>query len=184
MNNIVNQLFNYNKDNNTQNNDYPKNGRVDISGKPKKGDYIPLYKSDQNPIKNINNQYLTPTYEETREQRLFFSKENIENLQKLLKYHVWVQSGKKHVIGNQDIDQLLVIMKSMYLQFGTNNAADAIKQVKRLNAFVLEYSVPNILSNIEMNTTYKKAVSSIPQPMELPKYISSAGTRTNPNIIY
>ena len=59
-----------------------------------------------------------------------------------------------------------------------------MKQVKRLNAFVIDYSVPNILGNIEMNRVYKKTVSNLPKPMELPKYISSAGTRTNPNYIY
>ena len=61
---------------------------------------------------------------------------------------------------------------------------DVIKQVKRLNAFVLEYSVSNILSNIEMHKVYKKNVSKLPKPMDLPKYISSAGTRTNPNYFY
>ena len=44
--------------------------------------------------------------------------------------------------------------------------------------------VPNILLNIEQNSAYKKSVSNLPKPLELPKYISSAGTRTNPNIIY
>lgn len=182
MDNIVNQLYNYNRPKET--NETLTNGRVDISGSYVKGSHIPLYQSNNSALKNINNQYLSHTYNETKEQRLFFSKENIENLQKLLQYHVWIQSGKKHVIGNQDIDQLLVIMKSIYLQYGTNYEPDAIRQVKRLNSFVLDYSVPNILSNIEMNSTYKKAVSNIPRPMELPKYISSAGTRTNPNIIY
>tara|TARA_B100000925_G_scaffold148817_1_gene111729 strand:+ start:1088 stop:1633 length:546 start_codon:yes stop_codon:yes gene_type:complete len=181
MNNIVNQLYNYQNSNQKINN--TNNGRIDISGNYQKNSYIPMYPSNNN-LKSVNNQYIKHSYDETIEQKYFFSKENIENLQKLLKYHVWVQSGKKHIIGNQDIDQLLVIMKSIYLQYGTNYAPDAIKQVKRLNAFVLDYSVPNILSNIEMNSTYKKSVSNLPKPMELPKYISSAGTRTNPNIIY
>ena len=76
-------------------------------------------------------------------------------------------------------------MKFIYLQYGQNNETDLKKQqIKRLNAFVLEYAVPNILLNIEQNSAYKKSVSNLLKPLELPKYISSAGTRTNPNIIY
>ena len=75
-------------------------------------------------------------------------------------------------------------MKSIYLQHGQNNPSNIKEQVKRLNAFVLEYSVSNILLNIEQHAVYKKNVSNLPKPMDLPKYISSAGTRTNPNIVY
>ena len=75
-------------------------------------------------------------------------------------------------------------MKSIYLQYSSNYNPDLVKQVKRLNAFVIDYAVPNILSNIEMNRQYKKDVTRLPKPIELPKYISSAGTRTNPNFIY
>ena len=46
----------------------------------------------------------------------------------------------------------------------------------------VEYS--NILANIEQHKYYKKTVSKIAKPMDLPKYISSAGTRTNPNFIF
>lgn len=115
---------------------------------------------------------------------IFFSKVNIEHIQKLLKYHVYLQSGKTHIIGVQDHNQLIIIMKSIYLQNGQNNPNNIKEQVKRLNAFVLEYSVPNILLNIEQHKVYKKNVSNLPKPMDLPKYISSAGTRTNPNIVY
>ena len=75
-------------------------------------------------------------------------------------------------------------MKSIYLQYGSNTEKNLLAQIKRLNAFVLDYSVKNILSNIEQYKYYKKTVSKIAKPMELPKYISSAGTRTNPNFIF
>ena len=54
----------------------------------------------------------------------------------------------------------------------------------RLNGFVLDYAIPNILINIEQHLYYRKDVSKIPKPLEHPKYISTAGTRTNPNYIY
>jgi hypothetical protein len=161
-----------------------KNGRVDISGKYEKHSTIPLFSEENNGIQEYNVDSLSHTYEGTPVQYLFFSKVNISHLQKLMKYHVYLQSGKRHVINTQDSNQLIIVMKSIYLQNGQNSPNNIKQQVKRLNAFVLEYAVPNILLNIEQHKVYKKNVSSLPKPMELPKYISSAGTRTNPNIVY
>ncbi len=183
MDNIINQLYQYQRD--KQNVEHSlKNGRVDISGKYNKKDMIPLFNEDMRILKETNTELLSHTYDETLEQKYFFSRQNINNLQNLIKYHVYHQSGKKHIISNQDVDQLLIIMKSIYLQHSSNYNPDLVKQVKRLNAFVIDYAVPNILSNIEMNRQYKKDVTRLPKPIELPKYISSAGTRTNPNFIY
>lgn len=75
-------------------------------------------------------------------------------------------------------------MKSIYLQYSKNQEKNIINQIKKLNALVLDYCIPNILSNIEQHIHYKKTVSSLPKPIEHPKYVSSAGTRTNPNFIY
>ena len=75
-------------------------------------------------------------------------------------------------------------MKSIYLQYGKNLKTNIQGQVKNLNILVLDYCVPNIISNIELYLGYKKSVSMLPKPLELPKYISDAGTRTNSNFIY
>ena len=37
--------------------------------------------------------------------------------------------------------------------------------------------IPNILSNVELYIGYKKHVSKLPQPLEHPKYLSSAGMK-------
>jgi hypothetical protein len=183
MDNIIKNLHNYQKKKQGSINSM-KNGRVDISGKYENNHRMPLFSEETNGIEEYNTHSIAHAYEGTRSQFAFFSKINITHLQKLLKYHVWLQSDKKHLIGYQDPNQLIIIMKSIYLQYGQNNEVDIRKQTKRLNAFVLEYAVPNILLNIEQNKAYKKSVSNLPKPMDLPKYISSAGTRTNPNIIY
>jgi hypothetical protein len=179
MSSVVNNLFQYQKKKqNTMTN--MTNGRVDITGKYEKGMAIPLFAESDTGINGCNLNSISYMFESTGTQQLFFSKVNIEHLQKLLKYHVWLQSGKSHVIGNQDHNQLSIIMKSVYLQYGQNNSVNLNKQIKRLNAFVLEYSIPNILLNIEQHRVYKKHVSTLPKPMDLPTYISTAGTRTNP----
>lgn len=122
-------------------------------------------------------------YEPNKVQSFFFSNYNIEKLQKLIRYNVYIQSKKKHIIGKQDTTSLKIIMKSIYLQYGKNQNQDINNQINELNTLVLDYSIPNILSNIEMYLTYKKDVSKLPEPIELPVYISIAGTRTNNNLI-
>ena len=57
-------------------------------------------------------------YEPNKVQSLFFSNYNIEKLQKLIRYNVYIQSKKKHIIGKQDTTSLKIIMKSIYLQYG------------------------------------------------------------------
>jgi len=74
-------------------------------------------------------------------------------------------------------------MKSIYLQFGKNLKTDITDQVKVLNSYVLDYSIPNIIANIEQYIGYKKHVSTMPTPLEHPVYTSKAGTRTNPDFI-
>lgn len=160
------------------------NGRVDITGNYNKNDKMNLFTEKNNGIRECNTQSLSHMYEGTNLQNAFFSKKNINEIQKLLKYHVSKQTEGRHIIGNQDVNQLLIIMKSIYLQHGHNTNSNVDKQVRRLNAFLLEYSVKNIILNIEQYNTYKRNVSTLPKPLPLPKYISAAGTRTNPNTIY
>lgn len=183
MNKIVNGLFNYQKHRKNVENDL-KNGRIDITGKYEKNSKLPLYLENDDGIKKFNTYNLSHTLEGTSVQYLFFSKKNIGYLQKLLRYHVWLQSNKKYNIAHQDVNELQIIMKSIYLQYSKNQEKNIVNQIKKLNALVLDYAIPNILSNIEQHINYKKTVSSLPKPIELPKYISSAGTRTNPNFIY
>jgi hypothetical protein len=183
MSMAVNKLFEYQRSKQNSINDI-KNGRIDITGKYEQNSKMPLFSESSEGIGDYNLETLAHSYEGNTLQYMFFSKENIDHLQKLLQYHVYIQSKKQHVIARQDHNQLLIIMKSTYLQQGQNNPDKIKSQVKRLNAFVLEYAIPNILLNIEQNRVYKKNVSKLPEPMKLPIYISNAGTRTKPNIVY
>ena len=48
---------------------------------------------------------------------MFFSNLNIKSIQEQLRYQVWLKSDKKYVIGYQDQHQLLIVMRSIYLQY-------------------------------------------------------------------
>jgi len=183
MSAAVNKLLEYQRGKQNSINDI-KNGRIDITQKYEQHSKMPLFSESSDGVNDYNLETLAHSYEGNPLQFMFFSKENIDHLQKLLRYHVYIQSDKKHIISKQDHNQLLIIMKSIYLQHGQNNPDNIKSQVKRLNAFILEYAIPNILLNIEQNKVYKQNVSKLPEPMSLPVYISNAGTRTNPNTVY
>lgn len=85
---------------------------------------------------------------------LYFSNENIQEIQKLIKYNVYTIG--KHKIDNQNIDELLVIMRSIYLEYSNipNNQKDYTLELARLNEIVIERAIRIILSSISQQKKY------------------------------
>lgn len=90
----------------------------------------------------------------------FFSRQNIESIQITLRHQVWLRSNKKHVIGNQSVGELKVIMRSIYLQNALNNDTHILDQVRELNKLVLEYATNQILTQLEQYVEYTRRISS------------------------
>ena len=109
---------------------------------------------------------------------LYFSKENIERLQTLMRYQVWLRSGQKHIIDKQSTLQLEIIMRSIYLQYSKNLDIHLKEQINELNQYVLDYAIDRILSGIEQYLGYKKDISTLPTVMDHPEYMSSAGEKS------
>ena len=101
----------------------------------------------------------------------------------MIRYQVYIQTNKKHIIGRQSDLQLKIIMRSMYLQYGKNLQNDIKTQVQQLNTMVVKYSVPKIISGVKQYLAYKRDVSTLPVPMDRPKNLSSAGSKVlQPNL--
>ena len=127
------------------------------------------------------NRGATSVYEVNELQIRYFSGKNIEYLQREIRIRVYGRA--KYVIQDQDVNELQIVMKSVYFQYGKNLREKVNEQMDTLNEIVLNYCVNNIISNIELYMTYKKNVSYTPVPLELPKYISSSGLKTKKNFI-
>jgi hypothetical protein len=167
--------------------DRTNNGRVDIvSNRVTKTviKYSSLYEETDSGNKLFKTEAVKNVLASNQLQELFFSEQNIDIIQKLLAYHVKLQSNGKHHIGRQSDNELKIIMKSIYLQYGKNLDSSIQTQVKELNAYVLDYCIPLILSNIEQYIIFKKDVSTLPVPLDNPKYTSASGTRTAPDYIF
>jgi hypothetical protein len=129
-------------------------------------------------------------YGETLLTFLFFSKDNINNLQNLIKYLVFKNINQ--VISNQSDTELMIVMRSMFLSFSEHPALidDTMPQaqkialmkqytleVDRLNQLVLNDVVPRIVSGVQQYVDYLHDASSPRTLMEKPKSDSRAGTR-------
>lgn len=108
---------------------------------------------------------------------LFFSKHNISILQNGIRYSVFKKTNDLKIIGNQSEHELLIIMRSIYLQYCKHRQYNIVEQVKDLNSKVINYAVPNVLVELNQYIAYKKDASSLPIPLEHAKYVSSAGTK-------
>jgi len=111
----------------------------------------------------------------------FFTRTNAERLQREIKKEVYRISGpKKYIIDDQDVDELKMIMRAMYLQYAKNNTFDIQGQMNELNKLVVDWAVPRIMSEIEAYNYYLNDISHLPVPLEKPLNMSSAGTKSLP----
>jgi hypothetical protein len=110
---------------------------------------------------------------------LFFSKENVQNIQNQIKYQVYKK--KKIVIDEQSETDILTIMRGIYLEHSKNRKTDYKKQIKELNDLVLEYILTgpnNIFSRIDERIAYLRDISVPYTVMAPPQDVNIRGTKT------
>lgn len=124
--------------------------------------------------------------------KLFFSKTNIDALQKGISNRVFNQTNGRYNIGNQSETELKIIMRSIYfdslrggipmlddIQTMIDPSCDTVlERVKNLNKKVLDWAVPHIVTNIQQFEKYKRDISFMPNPMDRPSFVSSAGSKS------
>lgn len=116
--------------------------------------------------------------EKTPLSRMFFSRKNVDYLQYMMKKLVHKETG--HIIGRQSDEELLIIMRSIYLQHSKNLPHDLSRQVAELNYRVLKYSVyDEILPKVKGYMTYlnDNLRTNVVLPRE--RYVNIKGARIN-----
>lgn len=108
--------------------------------------------------------------------QLFFSELNIDAIQHGIRYRIFVETNGKYTIGRQSDQDLKIVMRSIYLQFSKNNDSDCVAQVRTLNAKVLEWVIPEVLSNLLQYSTYRRDASTMPMPLDRSPNMSTKGT--------
>jgi hypothetical protein len=111
----------------------------------------------------------------------FFTRRNVEVIQKEIQKEVYRMSGpKKWIIDAQDVDEIKMIMRAMYLQYAKNDTFNIQGQINELNQLVIKWSAPRIMSEIEQYNYYLNDISHLPVPLQQPMSMSSAGTKSLP----
>jgi hypothetical protein len=143
-------------------------------------------------IAGSNTKYMFKNlYGETPLTFLFFSGENVNNIQKLIRYFVNKEVGQN--IDDQNVTELMVIMRSIFLEYSqhpplidelmpSSRRVELLKlytlEVSRLNQLVINEILPKVISGLQQYLSYLSDISQQPIPNERPKNVSSAGTRT------
>ena len=69
-------------------------------------------------------------------------------------------------IGRQKDDELKIVMRSIYFQYSKNLPNNIKEQVLDLNTRVIDWCVPEIISNIKQTQRYIRDISTMPVPLE------------------
>jgi hypothetical protein len=96
---------------------------------------------------------------------LFFSDANVNLLQQGIRNKILNLSDGKYNIGKQSDTDLKIIMRSIYFQYGKNTSNNIKAQVLDLNTRVIDWCVPEILSNIKQSDKYLIDISTMPVPL-------------------
>jgi hypothetical protein len=154
-----------------------QNGRVDLLS-PMTALEIPAFQQQSVRNDTFVGEATVGQMGSTELSRLFFSETNINALQDGLRYRVFVETNGQYVIGRQSEQELKIVMRSTFYQHAKNRSSNVVGQVRELNAKVLEWVVPEVLSNIKQHEVFRRDASSLPMPMERAPLITNKGTKS------
>jgi hypothetical protein len=110
---------------------------------------------------------------------VFFSEDNMENLQGKIQQAVMEMSGaKRYKIDRQSDDDLKMIMRSYYLQYARNNPGEVAAELEDLNNRVIGFASNRIMVEVESYVRYRKDILDFPEPIQRPVDVQIYGTRT------
>jgi hypothetical protein len=152
-----------------------QNGRVIQMFNTPNADYK-NYENDNNDEDSFKFNAVSRIQQVTPLSSLFFSKRNMDILQAKIRKTVFDRTNGEHLIGEQSITELEIVMRAIFLQYA-RYSGDLREQVLQLDKMVVEETVPKIISGIKQYMGYLHDVQQLPIPIDLPKNLSSRGTK-------
>jgi hypothetical protein len=156
------------------------NGRINFDERPGSGSTstIPGFWWRTTGDETAKSDMIRGNWEPNALNQTFFSPPNVQIVQNLIRKRVYDET--KEIIDPQSTDELLIVMRSMYLTYGRNEPTKVKEQIAELNKRVADWCVPKITSEMSMYRTYKKDASTLPVPLSHPVNISGSGTKSKP----
>ena len=111
----------------------------------------------------------------------FFSKENIDLINKQLILSVYNKTKRNFLICAQKDEDLIIVMRYVFIEYSRNLPYDISGQIKDLNCRVVSEILPNVISNADQKIGYLRDISTQPIGPPLPINTKNLG-RTLPTI--
>jgi len=108
----------------------------------------------------------------------YFSPANVQIVQNKLRREVYDRSNGKYLIDPQSVDELLIVMRAQYYQYGRNLPDNIPGQIAELNDLVAEWAVPKILAECSMHDYYLRDIQNLPVPLAHPVLMTAVGSKT------
>ena len=127
--------------------------------------------SDRIPVNTKNYSSLdvmSGNWYDTELSNAFFSGKNMQILQNGIRAGVYNKSNQQYVVGEQNLDELQIIMRGLFLQYAKNQPTGIARQISDLNKIVLDYAVNQVWSEAEGYMKYKRDASTLVVPLNLP----------------
>ena len=109
---------------------------------------------------------------------LYYSQANIDYLQDEIIRQVFEKSDGKYKIAKQNEDELIIVMKSIFLQNARNSDIDLQYQINVLNKLVLDYCVDNVYVNLLQYVKYIDDITKEQTIMDRPQNVDIKGSKT------
>jgi hypothetical protein len=109
---------------------------------------------------------------------VFFSESNKANLQQKIHDAVLEMSKGEYNLSPQSEADLLLIMRSYYLQYAQNNPENVAVELDQLNQRVVAFSSNRIMVEITAYKRFRKDILDFPEPIARPMDMQIYGTRT------
>ena len=114
---------------------------------------------------------------------LYFSPENINRLQKMIKYEVYKRSNGKYVLRvDQKDSDLLIVMRAVFITDAENSPYRLVHQVKELNKKTLNKILPDMITAIKQDEEYINQLDKPIDPIPLPVNINRKGRLSLPSV--
>ena len=115
---------------------------------------------------------------------IFYSDENITLINKKLIVAVYKNTNGEIKIKPQSSEQLLIVMRYVFIEYARHLPYDIKGQINELNCRVVSEILPNVITNAQQHIGYLKDIEKIREPLPLPistKY-NTTNSKTLPSI--
>ncbi len=109
--------------------------------------------------------------------KIFFSKDNVNKIQLLLKQELFRRTKGKVILKvDQDPNDINIVMKHIFSETTFSNE-NIENKIKKLNINVINYVIPEIITNIKQYYIYIQDISNPIKPIDRPINVNNKGRK-------